>query len=57
MKIAIALDIAFDLLEGKTLTAKQIASKHEISQRSAYRYIDEISLVLPIYAIRGCGGV
>lgn len=56
MKISIALDIALQLLDGKTLTAKQIALKHEISCRTVYRYLDEISLVLPIWVERGCKG-
>ena len=38
-------------------TAKEIAERFEISKRTVYRYIDEISLVLPVYSIRGCGGV
>lgn len=56
MKFEVMLDIVFMLLARKKVTAGQIAEKHGISKRSVYRYIEEISVVAPIYVIHGAQG-
>ena len=56
MKNQILIELLFLLLSRKTVTAKYIARRYEISERTAYRYIDELSLCVPIYNIRGRNG-
>ena len=56
MQISTALKMA-QLIEkrGKT-TAQELAREFDISVRSVYRYINELSLLLPIYTVQGPGG-
>ena len=56
MKNQILIELLFLLLSRQTVTAKYIAQRYEISERTAYRYIDELSLCVPIYNIRGRNG-
>ncbi|MBO5412563.1 MAG: WYL domain-containing protein [Clostridia bacterium] len=56
MKFEILLSILFDLLIKRKITASYIAEKHEISPRTVYRYIDELSFNVPIYVKRGRDG-
>ncbi|MBO5851405.1 MAG: WYL domain-containing protein [Clostridia bacterium] len=56
MKNQILIELLFLLHSRKTVTAKYIARRYEISERTAYRYIDELSLCVPIYNIRGRNG-
>lgn len=56
MKNQILIELLFLLLSRQTVTAKYIAERYEISERTAYRYIDELSLCVPIYNIRGRNG-
>lgn len=56
MKFGILLSILFDLLIKRKITASYIAEKHEISPRTVYRYIDALSLAVPIYVKRGRDG-
>ena len=56
MKYGILLEMLFDLLEKRTVTAQAFADKFEISVRTVYRYVDELSCVLPIQVMRGRNG-
>ena len=57
MKYQMMLKILFLLLARKKVSAKYIADRYEISLRTVYRYIDELSLSdVPIYNIRGRNG-
>ncbi len=56
MKFVILLEILFDLLAKRKLTANYLAEKYEISPRSVYRYIDLLSMSVPIYVKRGRNG-
>ena len=56
MKFTILLEILFDLLAKRKLTATYLAEKYEISTRTVYRYIDLLSMSVPIYIKRGRNG-
>ena len=57
MKYQLMLKILFLLLSRRKVSAKYIADKYEISLRTVYRYIDELSLAgIPIYNVRGRNG-
>ena len=56
MKFTILLEILFDLLAKRKLTAAYLAEKYEISQRTVYRYIDLLSMSVPIYIKQGRNG-
>ena len=56
MKFTILLEILFDLLAKRKVTASYFAEKHEISVRTVYRYIDQLSLCVPVYIKRGRNG-
>lgn len=56
MKYQITTSILFDLLAGKKITAKTIAEKYGVSERSAYRYIELLSKSVPLSVKRGRSG-
>jgi len=56
MKFTILLEILFELLAKRKVTAPYLAEKYEISPRSVYRYVDQLSLTVPIYVKRGRDG-
>ena len=56
MKFSILLAILFELLAKRKLTAPYLAEKHEISTRTVYRYIDLLSMTVPVYVKRGRNG-
>lgn len=56
MKYKIIIDILFLLLSREKVSAKYIADRFYISLRTVYRYIDELSLSVPLYNIRGRNG-
>ena len=56
MKFVILLDIFFELLAKRKITASYLASKHEISVRTVYRYVDLLSMTVPIYVKQGRNG-
>lgn len=57
MKYQMMLKILFLLLSRKKVSAKFIADRYELSLRTVYRYIDELSLAdIPIYNERGRNG-
>lgn len=59
MKYQIMIDIMMLLLSKRKLSAQEIASRYDISQRSVYRYIDELNLCgVPVDVARGrYGGI
>ncbi|MDE7440328.1 MAG: YafY family transcriptional regulator [Clostridia bacterium] len=59
MKYQIMIDIMMLLLSKRKLSAQEIASRYDISQRSVYRYIDELNLCgVPVDVQRGrYGGI
>ena len=59
MKYQIMIDIMMLLLSKRKLSAQEIANRYDISQRSVYRYIDELNLCgVPIDVARGrYGGI
>ena len=59
MKYQVMLKIMMQLLQKRKITAKEIADRYEISIRSVYRYIEELSVCgVPIDVARGrYGGI
>ncbi len=59
MKYQIMTDILMLLLSRRKLSANEIASRHDISRRSVYRYVNELNLCgIPIEVQRGrYGGI
>lgn len=54
MKYQIMLKILMQLLSKKKITAKEIAERYEISLRSVYRYVEELTICgVPIDVARG----
>lgn len=57
MQINRLFEIVYILLEKKTITAKELAERFEVSTRTIYRDIDILSNAnFPIYASKGKGG-
>lgn len=59
MKYQIMIDIMMLLLSKRKLNAQEIANRYDISQRSVYRYVNELSLCgVPVAVSRGrYGGI
>lgn len=54
MKFQITLNILMQLLAKRRVTAKQIADRYEISRRSVYRYVEELTVAgVPVDCERG----
>lgn len=57
MKNEVTINILFDLLSKKTVKARYLAEKYEVSVRSVYRYISALEEAgVPLYAERGREG-
>ncbi|MDR1631208.1 MAG: YafY family transcriptional regulator [Oscillospiraceae bacterium] len=57
MQISRLLEILYLLLDKKTITAKELAGRFEVSQRTVYRDIETLSLAgFPVYTTKGKGG-
>ena len=57
MKFTIMTGILFELLSKKMLSATYLANKYEVTTRTIYRYIEELSLSgVPIETVRGANG-
>lgn len=56
MKFAITLDILFELLSKRHVTAIHLSEKHNISLRTVYRYVELLATAVPITIKRGRGG-
>jgi len=57
MKYEIMIRILFELLSKRSVSAKYLADKFEVSIRSIYRYMQDIEYAgVPLYTTRGNGG-
>ena len=57
MQINRLLEIVYALLRQKTVTAKELAERFNVSQRTIYRDIDTLSLAgIPVYTEKGKNG-
>ena len=56
MKFSILICMLFDLLAKRKVTAVYLAEKYELSVRTVYRYIDHMSMKIPVYIKRGRNG-
>lgn len=57
MKFEIMVSILIDLLSKRCVSAKELATKHSVSVRSIYRYVECLENAgVPIYTIRGNKG-
>ena len=56
MKFTLLLQILFDLLAKRKITAAYLSEKYQISARTAYRYVDILSMSVPLYIQRGRNG-
>ncbi len=56
MKLQAIIEILFILLSRNKVSAKYLADRLDVSLRTVYRYVDELSIILPIYNTRGRNG-
>lgn len=56
MKFVILLDMFFELLAKKKVPAPYFAQKYDLSIRTVYRYVDRLSMVVPVYVKTGRHG-
>ena len=57
MKITRLLEIVTILLNKKTVTAKELAERFNVSVRTIYRDVDDLSCSgIPVYTIQGVNG-
>lgn len=56
MKFTILVEILFELLAKRKITATYLSQKYELSVRTIYRYVDILSLTVPVYVKRGREG-
>ena len=56
MKLPVLLDIFFQVLQERKLTASDLCEKYGFSSRTAYRYIDILAQALPLQIKRGRNG-
>ncbi|HBL06216.1 MAG TPA: YafY family transcriptional regulator, partial [Clostridium sp.] len=57
MQINRMFEIIYILLDKKTVTARELAEKFEVSSRTIYRDIETLSSAgIPVYMTKGKGG-
>lgn len=56
MKFKTVLDMLFELLKKRKVTAVYFSKKYGISIRTVYRYVDELKSGLPLVVTRGRNG-
>jgi predicted DNA-binding transcriptional regulator YafY len=56
MKVDVIVGMVLDFQKRNILTAKQLAQKYDVCERTVYRYIDMLSISLPIMVIHGRRG-
>jgi predicted DNA-binding transcriptional regulator YafY len=56
MKFSILMEIFFELLTKRKVTATYLAEKYETSVRTIYRYVDDLSFCIPVTVNRGRNG-
>lgn len=55
MQVNRLFEIIYVLLNKKVVTAKELAERFEVSQRTIYRDVDVLSLAgIPVYTEAGC---
>lgn len=55
-KYGILVDILFELLAKRKVTARYLSEKYGVSPRTIYRYVDELSVSVPVTVERGREG-
>lgn len=56
MKFAILVEMLFELLNKRKLTAAYFSEKFHLSPRTVYRYLDELATAIPVQIKRGRNG-
>lgn len=56
MKFVILLDMFFELLAKQKVPAPYFAQKYDVSVRTVYRYVDRLSMAVPVYVKTGRNG-
>ena len=56
MKFAILVEMLFELLHKRKLTAAYFSEKFHLSPRTVYRYLDELATAIPVQIKRGRNG-
>ena len=56
MKFKTVLDMLFELLQKRKVTAAYFSKKYGISLRTVYRYVEELKSALPLEITRGRNG-
>ncbi len=56
MTFSLVLDILFELLKNRKITAPTLSEKYGVSPRTIYRCVEKLSPVLPLHIRRGRGG-
>ncbi len=56
MKFKTVLDMLFELLKKRKVTATYFAQKYNLSIRTVYRYVEELKSGLPLIVTRGRNG-
>lgn len=56
MKLQTVLEMLFELLQKRKLSARYFAKKHGISLRTVYRYVEELKTAVPLEISRGRNG-
>jgi len=56
MKFKTVLDMLFELLKKRKVTARYFSKKYGVSVRTVYRYVEELKSGLPLEVTRGRNG-
>ena len=56
MQLVILLDMFFELLAKRRVSAPYFAQKYDLSERTVYRYVDRLSMAVPLYVKTGRKG-
>ena len=56
MKLQTVLEMLFELLQKRKLSARYFAKKYGISLRTVYRYVEELKTAVPLEITRGRNG-
>ena len=56
MKLKIILDMLFELLQKRKLSAAYFCKKYKLSSRTVYRYIEALKTAVPLEITRGRNG-
>ena len=56
MNTEILLDMLFEFLSKRKVTAKHLAEKYGVSERTVYRYVEALSQKVPLFIKRGRNG-